>query len=199
MKPIIFLFLIIVPALSNNYIAAETDVSRHSVGVSISNGSAKYKSSSADGDGVAHLYSFYNYRLTPQLSVELGFSGGTELDDWSCNRDTNNEWVCRSDNQPIFNLQADKLNYHNSVFAAKAQLPLSKSNSIYGKIGGHYFDYEFKRNSTKLDNDSGFGFIAEAGWQYQFQSGFRIHAAYQYMDMKDLDVSSFSTGLSYAF
>lgn len=198
-KATLFIYTLCVLGLSHHASASETKIRKHTFGGATSAGSAKYKGSSADGGGILQLYGFYNYKLTPNFELEVGISGGAEVDDWSCSRDSSNDWVCRSDNKPIFNIQADSLNYQNAVFAIKSKFPLTRRNSLYGKLGGHYFDYEFKRGSTKLDNDSGFGFVAEAGWQYQFANGLTINAGYQYLDMKDLDISNLSTGLSYSF
>ncbi|MGB0496417.1 MAG: porin family protein [Kangiellaceae bacterium] len=202
MKTLIALSALSLGTISLNTTANETDanqVKKHTFGLTMAAGSAEYKGSSDDGDGVSHLYAFYNYQFNDTFSFETGIAGGADLDDWNCEEISDNDWECRSDNNPVFGLQANELYYGNVIVAAKASFPISAKNSLYVKAGGQFYDYEFKRNNTKLDSDDGFGAFFEAGWQYRWYSGWGVNAGYQYMDMGDLEVSSLNAGVSYSF
>lgn len=180
-------------------IAEEGKFSPHTFGIQAAGGSAEYKGSSEDGDGVAHVYTYYNYAFSSDYSVETGITAGTDADDWKCTEVNGNEWVCRSDNRPIFDLQADKLEYSTIVMALKAKYQLSKRNSLYAKVGGQFYDYEFSRNNARVADKSGFGALIEGGWEIRWSSGWGLNAAYQYSDMGDLEVTSFNVGTSYSF
>ncbi|WP_444995654.1 outer membrane beta-barrel protein [Aliikangiella sp. IMCC44359] len=193
-------------ALSSNIVQANevsadstTSQSKHTFGFQISNGSAEYKGSSDDGDGIGQSYLYYNYKLSPTYSIEAGINGGTDVDDWECSKEYDDDWECHSNNDPFFNLQANKLSYGGLVLALKANFQLTEKNSLYAKIGGQFYDYEFSRSSVKLDKDDGFGAVVEAGWQYRWHSGWGINAGMTYMDMGDLKTTTLNTGVSYAF
>ena len=172
---------------------------QHTFGVSIASGGAKYKGSSADGDGVAHIYGHYNFNFNKAFSLEVGVAAGSDLDDWDCEEVYDDEWECRSDNDRIFGLAANELYYGNLVFAIKGELELSPSNSLYAKVGGNFYDYQFERYNIDLDSDDGVGAFLEAGWQFKWQSGWGINAGFQHMDMGDLDVTSLNVGGSFSF
>lgn len=204
MKTLFAISALALSTISMNVLANETNIqtasaNKHSFGLSLSTGSAEYKGSSADGDGVAHLYGHYNHRLNNNFSLEVGVAAGADMDDWDCEEIFDDEWECRSDNDPIFGLAADELYYGNLVFAAKGEIQLSAKNSLYAKVGGQFYDYQFERNNDKLESDDGFGAFLEAGWQFRWNSGWGINAGLQYMDMGDLDVTSMNLGASYAF
>ncbi|MET1256571.1 outer membrane beta-barrel protein [Aliikangiella maris] len=204
MKTSIIIYSVISTLIAFNLQAADnnqpdTSVKKHTFGIQLGSGSAKYKGSSDDGDGIGQSYLYYNYQLDNMFSVEAGFNGGTDVDDWECEQDNDDRWTCRSDNRQFFDIAANKLSYDGVTLAAKADFNLTQRNSLYAKLGGQFYDYEFKRSSTKLDNDSGFGLYFEAGWQYRWDSGWGINAAYAKRDMGKLDTSTFTTGLSYSF
>ena len=186
-------------ASSMSVVAEEAEPKLHSFGVTLGNGGAEYKGSSADGDGIAQFYAHYNFQFSEKFSFEAGLLGGADVDDWRCTELNNNGWVCRSENRPFFDIQADELSYSSIILAAKGELKISARNSLYAKLGGQFYDYEFSRNKVKLDNDSGFGLFAEAGWQMKWNSGWGINAGIQFLDMGDLDTQSFNIGVTYSF
>lgn len=186
-------------ALSSNCFANEQDQKRHSVGLQLSAGGADYKNSSADGDGVAQMYTYYNYQFSPLVALEVGINGGVEADDWECKEINNDNFDCRRNNQSLFDLEVDDLAYKNFVLAAKTQLQISQRNSFYGKLGANYFDYELSRGNTKVTDDSGLGLFAELGWQYRWDNGIGMNVGYQVFDMKDLDTYTITSGISYRF
>ena len=190
---------IVLATSSLGVIAEETESKLHSFGLALGNGGAEYKGSSADGDGIAQFYAHYNYQFSPKYSLEVGVLGGADVDDWRCSEQSNDEWVCRSENRPFFDIQADELNYNSVVLAAKGELKISKRNSLYAKLGGQFYDYEFSRNDVKLDDDSGFGLFVEGGWQIEWMSGWGMNAGVQYLDMGDLETHSLNVGASYSF
>ena len=172
--------------------------SPHSVGVQLSGGSAEYKDSKQDGDGVAQLYFHYNYAFSDIWSVEVGLNTAAEADKWKCT-DSKDKFVCEKQNNKLFNLNADKLNYSNVVVAGKGQYALTKRNSLYGKLGVQFYDYDIKNDKTTLAEDDGLGLFAEAGWQYKWDNGLALNAGLQTMKMGDLKVSGSTIGLKYHF
>ncbi|MEP1740791.1 MAG: porin family protein [Kangiellaceae bacterium] len=202
MKNLIAITTLSLALASGSVVADESSTEsskQHTFGLSAAAGGAEYKGSSADGDGVAHLYGYYNFNINKNFSFEAGLIAGTDADDWRCEEVEDDEWECRSDNDPIFNLQADELTYGSLVVAMKGKLELTARNSLYAKVGGQFYDYEFQRDNQKLESEDGFGAFLEAGWQYQWDSGWGINAGYQYVDMGDLEISTLNFGASYSF
>ena len=83
--------------------------------------------------------------------------------------------------------------------AIKGDIDLSQRNSLYGKIGAQYYDYEFSRNDRFIEGDSGTGLFLEAGWQYRWDLGIGMNAGLRYQDMGDLEFTSANVGISYTF
>ncbi|WMN60509.1 porin family protein [Pseudoalteromonas xiamenensis] len=182
-------------ATSTNALAND----EHQIGVQLHSGSAKYKSSSKDGDGVSNLYLYYNYQFDPMFSLEGGLSVGAELDDWDCTDLTKDRFECVRENNALFDLNANKLEYTSIVVAGKAQFDVTQNSNVYGKLGLHRYDYEMKNGNTKVVDDSGFGYLAEAGWEYQWNNGIGLNLAVRYTDMGDLDTTTWGVGMSYRF
>lgn len=192
------LTLIFIGASSSSY-AEENQPSRHSFGVSVGSGGAVYKGSSADGDGIRQAYAFYNYKLIPQLSIEAGMMHTVDGNDFKCTEVSNNRWECETNDELIFDLDADRLDATGFVLAAKTHLDLTQNNRLYAKLGGQYYDYEFQRDKVKLESDSGFGLFVEAGWQYSFNSSWALTVGYQHSKLGDLKTNNFNIGGSYSF
>ncbi|MCF6436263.1 porin family protein [Pseudoalteromonas sp. MMG022] len=171
----------------------------HRIGAQLQGGDAEYKSSSQDGDGVGSLYIYYNYQFDSIWALELGLNGGSEADDWDCKDITNDKFVCNRNDNLLFELDANKLDYNNFVVAAKGQYKITDNSHFYGKLGAQLYDYEIAQNSKKLKEDDGMGLFAEAGWQYDWDNGIALNIGWQYMDMGDLDTSSLAVGISYRF
>ena len=186
-------------AFSHASFANQQDQKVHSYGIQLSAGGADYKNSSADGDGVGQLYGYYNYHFSPLLALEVGLNIGTEADDWECKEINNDNFDCRRNNQSLFDLDVDDLDYQNLVVAAKTQIEITQRNSFYAKLGANYFDYELSRGNTKVEDDSGLGLFAELGWQYRWDNGIGMNVGYQVFDMKDLDTYNITSGISYRF
>ena len=172
---------------------------KHKVGIQLSGGGASYKGSSKDGDGVGQAYIYYNYQFSPILALEIGLNGGKEADDWKCTEENDNKFTCINNDKPLFDLDANKLEYGNIVVAGKGKYALTTNNSVYGKLGVNFYDYEIKQNSKILNSDDGVGLFAELGWEYSFNNGIGVNVAYQYTDMGSLDTSTLGVGLSYRF
>lgn len=179
--------------------AAQDNLKRHSVGVQGSLASAEYKNSTSDGRGVAQIYFHYDYAFDRTFSLELGVNAARENDDWNCERDDDDKWSCKEKDLSLFDIDADKLEYSNLVVAGKAQYQLNQRNSLYGKLGAQFYDYEIKQRSTLLADDSGLGIYAEAGWQYRWDNGIGIDAGLKLMKMGELRVAGTTLGVSYAF
>jgi len=175
---------------------AEADT-EHSVGFQLGGGGLEYKGESTDGRGAGQAYLYYNYKFMPQYYLEVGLSGGADAD-WDCNKDSNNVWSCDADDHD-FDLLADDFNYKALVVAIKTDLALSERNSLYGKIGASFYDYEVGLNKDKFADKSGVGFVAEAGWEYRWDNGMGLNAGIQYQNMGDLKLNTFNVGVSYAF
>ncbi|WP_102794456.1 porin family protein [Bowmanella denitrificans] len=192
--PLLFLGLA-APAFAQ----AEPEFSPHSMGLTLGGGSAKYKGSSEDGNGVGNLYLYYHYSFTSQFGLEVGINGGTEASDWECKKRDRDNYECRNDRKPIFGINADELDYTNLVVAATANYPLSERNSLYGKAGAQFFDYEISQQNAKLADDSGVGLYLEGGWQYRWDNGIGMNVGVKYLTMSDLKVTGMDVGISYRF
>ena len=190
--------LLLTVALSVNA-AAQENLKRHSVGVQGSIAKAEFKNSGSGGNDVAQIYFHYNYALDQMFSLELGLNAAQEYDDWQCDRDDDDKWLCKEKDLSLFDLDADKLEVNNVVLAGKAQYQLSQRNSLYGKLGVQFYDYKIKQRSTVLVDESGVGLYAEAGWQYRWDNGIGIDAGLKLIKMGDLSIAGTTLGISYAF
>lgn len=180
--------------------AAYCEEKKHTVGLVAGFASGEYKNSSKDGDGFVQSYLFYNYQFVDHFSVEVGFNSAAEYDDWDCEEDDDDNWTCRwNDDNKIFNMESDDFELHGFVAAIKGDVPLSKRNSLYGKVGAQYYDYEFSGNDHYIGGDSGTGLFLEAGWQYEWDLGLGMNVGIRYQDMGDLTLTSSNVGISYAF
>ena len=171
----------------------------HSLGGSISVGAAEYKGSSKDGDGVVAVYGFYRYQLMPELALEAGIKTGMEADDWDCDRINDHRYECNQNNELLFNLNANQLDYENYALSIRGQYPLSERNSLFVRIGGHFYDYEIAKSGVKVASQDGIGLISQAGWQYQWDSGVAMQVSYEYTGMGDLETFTLSSGIAYRF
>lgn len=202
MNTIKVLSLVVITALGSIVTAGQTfasEKSPHSVGAQLSGAAAKYKSSTQDGDGVGQLYLHYNYAINDMFSVELGLNNAADVDDWKCSDVNKDKFTCAKNDTKLFGLNADEVEYSNFVVAAKGQYSLSQRNSLYGKIGAQFYDYDISNNSKKVQSDDGVGLFLAAGWQYQWDNGLKINAGLQSMKMGYLKVAGTTLGLSYQF
>ena len=180
--------------------AAYCEKSKHTVGLVAGIANGEYKSSSQDGDGFVQSYLYYNYQIVDNFSVEVGYNSATEYDGWDCTEDEDDDWTCRwTDDNKIFNMDSDNFELDGFVAAIKGNLPLSQRNSLYGKIGAQYYDYEFAGNGHYIEGDSGTGLFLEAGWQYVWDLGIGMNVGVRYQDMGDLTLASSNVGISYTF
>ncbi|TMO65006.1 porin family protein [Pseudoalteromonas aurantia] len=198
MKILSVIALSLVGTLTFTSQAAQND-EQHRVGAQLSGGSASYQNSKQDGDGVGQLYAYYNYQFNAVWAFEAGISTGSESDDWKCKEITNNKFTCDRQDELLFDLKANKLDYSNFITAAKGQYQLTENNHIYAKLGAQFYEYEIAQSSKILVDEDGVGIFAEAGWQYDWDNGVAVNLAWQYMDMGDLEVNTLGVGLSYRF
>ena len=179
--------------------AAYSQKSKHTTGLVIGYATGEYKNSDNDGDGFAQSYLYYNYQILDNFSVEVAYTGATEIDTWSC-KEYDDEWFCRSyNNKPIFNLGVDSFDLDGFVAAIKGEIPLSQRNRLYGKVGAQYYDYEFSRDDRFVEGDTGTGLFLEAGWQYRWDLGIGMNVGLRYQDLGDLSFASTNVGISYTF
>lgn len=179
---------------------ADTLANPHSFGGHIAAGSIEYNNSSAEGDGVVQVYGFYNYAFTERLLLEVGLNVGSDIDEWDCYEDSFDDWHCTTNNnQSLFGLGVDEVEYSNIVVAIKGVVPISKRNSLYAKIGANYYDYELNRNHRTLSSDTGLGLYLAAGWQYEWDSGIGMNVGLEKYQMGSLDSFTSNIGISYRF
>jgi len=173
---------------------------KHTVGLIAGVATGEYKNSNNDGDGFIQAYLYYNYQIVDHLFVELAYTAATERNTWECKENNDDEWNCRfGNNAPIFNLLANDFEQDGFVVAIKGDIDLSQRNSLYGKIGAQYYDYEFTRNDHFIEGDTGTGLFLEAGWQYRWDLGIGMNVGLRYQDMDDLSLASTNVGISYSF
>jgi hypothetical protein len=179
---------------------ADTLAKPHSFGVSIASGGIEFNNSSYDGDGVAQVYGFYNYAFTENFSLEAGLNIGADVDDWECYEDRDDDWHCSTNNEDsLFGLGVDEIEYTNLVAAIKGVVPLSQRNSLYGKIGAQFYDYELSRHNRAVFKDDGVGLYLAAGWQYEWDMGIGMNVGLEKYDMDDLESTVLSIGINYNF
>ena len=70
---------------------------------------------------------------------------------------------------------------------------------MFAKLGGQFYDYEINYRDNTDTDESGFGLFAEAGWQYRWDFGLGLNAGLQFIDMGNLDTTTFTAGVSYQF
>jgi len=189
-------------SLSLISVTAYSEEEKHTVGLVTGVASGEYKNSSRDGDGFLQAYLFYNYQIVDNFSVEVAYTGAIEADSWDCEEDDDDDdrWTCHwDDDENIFNTDADNFELDGFVAAIKGDISLSQRNSLYGKIGAQYYDYEFSRNDYFIEGDSGTGLFLEAGWQYRWDLGIGMNVGLRYQDMGDLTFVSSNVGISYSF
>ncbi|KAF7775170.1 hypothetical protein PCIT_a1296 [Pseudoalteromonas citrea] len=198
MKTLSVISLSLLSILTFSSQAAQND-EQHRVGIQLSGGSASYKSSNQDGDGVGQLYTYYNYQFDSTWAFEAGINVGSEADDWKCKEINDRKFTCDRNDNLLFNLNANKLDYSNFVTAAKGQYQLTENNYVYAKLGAQFYEYEIANATKTLIDEDGMGLFAEAGWQYDWDNGIAVNVAYQYIDMGDLDINTLGVGISYRF
>lgn len=174
--------------------------SLHTVAIDVGVSSGEFKGSSKDSDGIGLSYIYYNYQAFDNISFEAGYISGYQFDDWDCEEDRHDNWTCRfDDDDKIFSLRADDFSLDGFVLAVKGDLPLSKRNSLYGKVGAQYYDYDFSFNNRTVEEDSGVGAFIEGGWQYRWDMGIGMKVGLRYQDLGDLTLTSSNVGISYSF
>ena len=179
---------------------AQSQESKHTVAIEVGAAGGEFKGSSKDGDGFGLSYLYYNYQAFENISFEAGYIGGSQFDDWDCVEDSHDTWTCSfDDDDKIFNLTADDFSLNGFVVAIKGDLPLSKRNSLYGKLGGQYYDYNFSFHNRTVEEDSGTGVFVEGGWQYRWDMGIGMKVGLRYQDLGDLTLKSSNVGISYTF
>ena len=179
-------------------VTQESPLKQHSFGVQLAAGGIEYKNSNND-EGTVQLYSYYNYAFSQNFSLELGVNFGTDVEDWECHETYNDNWHCSTNNNSLFGLNADEVEYSNLVVAIKGLLPLSQRNSLYAKIGAQYYDYDINRGNKSIVHDSDIGLYLAAGWQYQWDMGLGMNAGYEAFDMGDLETFTLNVGINYKF
>jgi hypothetical protein len=181
------------------FIQAEdvTPLKKHTFGGQFAVGNVEHDSGRIGDTDVIQFYGFYNFAFTEYFSLEVGINSGADYDDWSCDEYSEDSWFC-SNNDFSWSF-LDDVEYSNVIFALKGVAPLSQRNSLYGKIGGQLYDYDIYKFNDYSKSDDGTGLFLEGGWQYQWDFGLGMRAGVQYIDMGDLESTTFTTGVSYSF
>ncbi|NQY89167.1 MAG: porin family protein [Colwellia sp.] len=177
----------------------DTDFKRHTFGAHIAAGGVEYKGSSSDDGGVVQFYSYYNYAVNGNFSLEVGLNVAADVDVWECEEVNHNDWRCSDINDNLFGQGADEIEFSNLVLAVKGTLPLSQRNSLYVKVGVQSYRYDLYSSNETIADDSGTGLYLAAGWQYRWDFGLGINVGYEAFNMGDLDTYTLNTGLSYQF
>ena len=124
---------------------------------------------------------------------------GAEDDDWECKENDQAAWNCFSDYDNPIELQADHFDFGAIIIALKTDLALSERNSLYGKIGVSFYDYEMGFEKAIFADEDGVGFLVEAGWEYRWDNEIGMNVGLQYQDMDDLTMGALTLGISYSF
>ena len=167
----------------------------NTVGVNAGSGSISFKGKDSKNQSVWKINGFYNMKLSEHFSIETGLSFANDLDDLEC-KYNQDDYVVKCVNKDLY---ADKFEYRAIYIAARAQVALSKRNSLYGKIGANYFDYDLRLFQGANIDDNSLGWQSEIGWQYQWDNGLGIQAGLQYSDAGDVELNTTHLGISYSF
>lgn len=171
----------------------------HTYGIQTAVGGLEYKGKSSDSEAVGHGYIYYNFQFMPHYSFELGLLGGSDINDWHCNKNGYGEFECYADKNDMFEFNADHFDYSAAVLAIKTDLTLSKRNSLYAKAGAEFYEYSFELDRHKIIDNDGVGLFVEAGWEYRWDNGIGMNASIQHHHMGDVKMSALNVGISYAF
>lgn len=180
-------------------VSADDIKTTHSVGLQWGGGGLEYKGKDTDDQGVGQSYLYYNYQFMHGIYAEVGISGAEDIEDWDCEKDSSGKIECFNDDTNHFEIDADDFDFGSIVIALKADLKLTKRNTLYAKAGAELYDYKFELERKEIVDEDGVGFMLETGWQYRWDGGIGINAAFQYHDLGDLEMNTFNVGVSYAF
>jgi len=169
----------------------------HSIGMNLGGGGIEHQEQEAES--FASSYLFYNYQFSALYSLEVGLLSGVDAD-WDC-REVSGEWECYSDENKdgLFELEADSLELGALVLALKGDMPLSKRNKLYGKVGLSLYNYELELHSQTITDEDGVGFMLEAGWEYRWDLGIGMNVGLQHHKMDELKFNTLNIGVSYSF
>ncbi|MFC3122754.1 outer membrane beta-barrel protein [Agaribacter flavus] len=173
---------------------------RHSIGMQIVGGGLEYKGGGyGDHNLVGASYIYYNYQLANNYYLEAGIMGAADVEGWKCHQQTDGALQCKNNDNETLGLDADEFEFGAIVLAVKGNIALSQRNSLYGKLGGSYYDYELSVLSRKTASEDGLGFVAEAGWEYRWDNNIGINFGLQYQKAGDIKMKSSHFGVSYQF
>lgn len=173
--------------------------SPHSVGYQSGAGTLSYKGKDSSNNTIAQSYLYYNYEFSDNFYVEAGLTGAVDLDKWECDRNAQNQWECLNEDKKMLNVEADEFSYNAVVIALKADYDLTKHNTLYGKVGAAFYNYELELDNAVIDDKSGTGLLVEAGWEYRWDNNIGMNVGYQYQDASDVELSTLNIGISYKF
>ena len=184
------LSIVIASIVSFGALASE---SNHIVGGNIGYGSQYFEADDSEkyggGDSVG-IDAYYRYMLNDNFGIEGSLftgSGGAV-----------------SEISSLFST-VDNINYQGVRAAVYGQVPLSKSNRLYIKLGAsaNQLNYDVSGVFTSKDPKSfetdGTDFYGAVGWGMRFQSRLGLNLEYQYVPIQELLVHNFSIGMSYRF
>ncbi|WP_158966586.1 outer membrane beta-barrel protein [Paraglaciecola sp. L3A3] len=199
-RKLTFLLLLAFTASLSISAFADTLTNPHSFGGHIASGGIEFNNSTADGDGVAQVYGFYNYAITENFALEVGLNIGADVDDWECYEDRHDDWHCSTNNNDsLFGLEVNEVEYSNLVAAVKGLVPVTQRNSLYAKVGAQLYNYELNRRHRTVIDDDGVGLYLAVGWQYEWDMGIGMSAGFEKFDMDDLVSTTANVGISYNF
>ena len=174
---------IILLATSASSLAAE-----HSVGFDASwgviGGELQEKSTEFHDLGTGHQVLYYQYQMNEYWGGKLGYLSGDSGDaDFITDLFTDSE-----------------LEYSGAMLGLTGRYPLSPGNAFFLDLNAINYELDFIVDGQTDLSESGVGYGVAIGWQYEFDSGLGIKAAYDMTQFDDnLEVLSVSLGVSYHF
>lgn len=173
--------------------------SPHTVGFEIGGGQMEYKSADGKNNIIGTSYLYYNYQFADNFYAEVGFSSATDADNWQCEQDAQKEWQCTNNDKKNLNVTADTFKYSALVIALKGNIALSQRNSLYGKIGVNFYDYELELKRDNIADKDGTGMFIEAGWEYRWDNNIGLNIGIKTEGAGDVDMATTNIGISYSF
>ena len=136
-----------------------------------------------DDISTTHYTLSYQYSLNENFSVGAGYLTGDS-----------------SSFIAIFDFNDSELEYSAFMISAKAQLPISKRNSLYVQLNALQYDYDILDDDKTIFNDDGSDFGYSFGWKYQWDMGLGLKVGYDVINLgSDIKLNGISIETSYRF
>ncbi len=168
--------------------ASHAAENKHNLGISYGLGTSNTDLNDETDDSIEQEGIFYEYRFNTHYAISIKYFEGVGDFDASCG--------CSN---------YRKLSFRNEQVSFKASMPISERWYAFGRAGINHYKTEYSGNFLHDDpqlpdrNQTGFGQVASAGFEFNAHSGFIVAFEYQYLTMTNGDIISLNISLGYTF